>query len=227
MRILLVEDDRAISSFLVKGLREEQHAVDLVENGTDAEERGYSGEYDVIVLDLMLPGTSGFELCARWRAEGVDTPILILTAKDGVDDRIRGLDAGADDYLAKPFSFSELLARLRAIVRRGRTKALSVTLRYGPIELNERDRVATVGDVRLDLTATEYRVLEFFLRRPETIVTREQLADRVWGGELDPDSTVVEVYIGYVRKKLQAQHDRPLVHTVRGLGYMLKLETPE
>jgi DNA-binding response OmpR family regulator len=226
MRILLVEDDPAISSFLLKGLQEEQHAVELIEEGTEAEARGYSDEYDAIVLDVMLPGRTGFELCARWRTDGVDTPILMLTAKDGVDARVRGLDAGADDYLAKPFSFAELLARLRAIGRRGRTKALSATLRYGPIALDERDRVVTVCDARMDLTATEYRVLELFLHRPETIVSREQLADRVWGGELDPASNVVEVYIGYVRKKLQAHYERPLVHTLRGLGYMLNVEPP-
>jgi DNA-binding response OmpR family regulator len=223
MRVLLVEDDRHISHFLMKGLTEERHVVDLVEDGLSAEERAYSNDYDLIILDLMLPGLNGLDVCRRLRAHAVDTPILILTAREGTADRIAGLDAGADDYLTKPFSFDELLARMRAVVRRGRTKALSAVLSYGPIELDPRDHTVKVGGKRVDVTATEYRVLEQLLQRPETIVSREQLAERVWGRELDPASNVVEVYIGYLRKKLQAHHREPLVHTVRGLGYTLKM----
>ncbi|OFW07115.1 MAG: DNA-binding response regulator [Acidobacteria bacterium RIFCSPLOWO2_02_FULL_68_18] len=222
MRILLVEDDRDISHFLMKGLREERHVVDLVEDGLAAEERAYSQEYDVIVLDIMLPGLNGLDVCRRLRKLGVDTPILILTAREDTQDRVSGLDAGADDYLTKPFSFDELLARLRAIVRRGRTKTLSAVLKYGPIELDVHDHTVRVSGHRIDLTATEYRLLEHLLHRPETVVSREQLADRVWGRDLDPASNVVEVYVGYLRKKMQAHYDEPLVHTVRGLGYMLK-----
>jgi DNA-binding response OmpR family regulator len=222
VRILLVEDDPAISHFLVKGLTEERHVVDLVEDGLIAEERAYSQDYDVIVLDLMLPGLNGIDVCRRLRSQSVDTPILMLTAREDTVDRIAGLDSGADDYLTKPFSFDELLARMRAIVRRGRTKALSAVLRYGPIELEARDHTVRVGGHRLDLTATEYRLLEQLMHRAEAVVSREQLADRVWGRDLDPASNVVEVYVGYLRRKLQTLHDAPLIHTLRGLGYMLK-----
>jgi DNA-binding response OmpR family regulator len=223
VRVLLVEDDPAISHFLVKGLTEERHIVDLVEDGLAAEERALSDEYDVIVLDVMLPGLNGVDVCRRIRSQSIDTPILMLTAREETADRIAGLDAGADDYVTKPFSFEELLARMRAIARRGRTKVLSGALRYGPIELDARDHTVRVNGHRLDLTATEYRLLEQLMYRPETIVSREQLADRVWGRDLDPTSNVVEVYVGYLRRKLQLHHEPPLIQTVRGLGYMLKM----
>jgi DNA-binding response OmpR family regulator len=222
MKILLVEDDRNISHFLLKGLREERHVVDLVEDGLTAEEHAYAHEYDIIVLDIMLPGLNGMDVCRRLRAHGVDTPILMLTAREDTQDRVIGLDAGADDYLIKPFAFDELLARIRAIVRRGRTTHLSAVLRYGPIQLDPRDRTVRVNGARAELTATEYRLVEHLISRPETIISREQLADRVWGGEVVPGSNVVEVYIGYLRRKLQAHWQKPLVHTIRGLGYMLK-----
>jgi DNA-binding response OmpR family regulator len=196
--------------------------VDLVEDGLTAEERAFSNEYDVIVLDIMLPGLNGLDVCRRLRTQAIDTPILMLTAREDTQDRISGLDSGADDYLTKPFSFEELLARMRAIVRRGRTTQLSAVLRYGPIQLDPRDHAVRVNGARLELTATEYRLLEHLLSRPETVVSREQLADRVWGSDLGPHSNVVEVYIGYLRRKLQAVWDKPLVQTVRGLGYMLK-----
>lgn len=222
MRILLVEDDRTISHFLVKGLREELHVVDLVEDGIQAEERAYAEDYDLIVLDVMLPGLNGVDVCRRLRAHAVDTPILMLTAREDTQDRVSGLDAGADDYLTKPFVFDELLARMRAIARRGRTRHLSAVLQYGPIQIDPRDHTVRVSGTRLDLTATEYRLLEQLLTRAEAVVSREQLADRVWGGGIDPNSNVVEVYIGYLRRKLQAHWPAPLVQTVRGLGYMLK-----
>lgn len=222
MRVLLVEDDPAISHFLVKGLTEELHVVDLVEDGVTAEERALSDEYDVIVLDVMLPGLNGVDVCRRIRSQSIDTPILMLTAREATADRIAGLDAGADDYITKPFSFEELLARMRAIARRGRTKALSGVLRYGPIELDAREHTVRVNGNRLDLTATEYRLLEQLMYRPETIVSREHLADRVWGRDLDPASNVVEVYVGYLRRKLQSHYEGSLIQTVRGLGYMLK-----
>jgi DNA-binding response OmpR family regulator len=222
MRILLVEDDRTISHFLLKGLREERHVVDLVEDGLAAEQRASAHDYDLIVLDIMLPGLDGLEVCRRVRARAVDTPILILTAREDTQDRISGLDAGADDYLTKPFSFEELLARVRAITRRGRTRQLSAVLQYGPIQLDPRERTVRVGGAWVDLTATEYRLLEQLINRAETIVSREQLANRVWGSDLDPKSNIVEVYIGYLRRKLQAHWPAPLVQTIRGLGYILK-----
>jgi len=220
MRVLLVEDDPNISHFLMKGLREEQYLVDLVEDGSEVEGLAMVNDYDIILLDLMLPGLDGMTLCKRLRDKGLDTPVLMLTARDTVADRVQGLDTGADDYLVKPFAFDELLARIRALSRRGRGRHLSATLHYGHIQLDQRDHLAFVGDRSVALTATEYRLLEYLLQRAETIVTRDQLAEHVWGGEYDPFSNVADVYIGYLRRKLGDA--APVIQTVRGLGYMLK-----
>jgi DNA-binding response OmpR family regulator len=222
MRVLVVEDDPQISHFVVKGLREEHHLVELVEDGHAAELRAEGDEFDAILLDLMLPGVDGLEVCRRLRAAGVDTPILMVTARDGVADRVAGLDTGADDYITKPFAFEELLARLRALTRRGRTHQLSATLRYGPLAIDLHDRVVRVDGLRLDVTATEYRLLEYLTRRAESVVSRDDIAERVWGNDDDAASNVVDVYIGYLRKKLQRRCDRSLIQTIRGLGYMLK-----
>jgi DNA-binding response OmpR family regulator len=223
VHVLVVEDDPAISRFLVRGLREEQYRVDLAEDGPAAETLAAGGLYDAIVLDVQLPGFNGFELCRRLRRANIDTPVLMLTARDAVPDRITGLDAGADDYLVKPFAFDELLARLRALTRRGRTRHLDVSLNYGPLTLDTATHVATAAGQPLDLSATEYRLLEHLLRHQETIVSRDQLAEHVWGGDYDPFSNVADVYIGYLRRKLRAAGvTTPLIHTIRGLGYMLK-----
>ncbi|MCC7242860.1 MAG: response regulator transcription factor [Acidobacteria bacterium] len=224
MRILVVEDDPEISRFIVRGLTEEHHFVDLVEDGASAIDMAAAEEYDAIVLDLMLPGIDGFEVCRRIRASGIDTPVIIVTARDAITDRIAGLDGGADDYLVKPFAFEELLARLRALDRRGRTRHLTGALEYGPVAVDPVAHTATVGGTHVTLTATEYRLLEFLVRRAEAIVTRDQLAEHVWGGDYDPLSNNADVYVGYVRRKLQALTPEPLIHTVRGLGYMLKRE---
>lgn len=220
MRLLLVEDDPKISHFLVKGLREDQHLVDLVEDGLRAEEQASVEAYDAILLDVMLPGLDGFTVCRRLRAQGVDTPILVITARDAVHERVEGLDAGADDYLVKPFAFDELLARLRALTRRGRTRHLSAELRYGPIAILQHDHLVHLDDVPVALTATEYRLLEYLVRRAECIVSRDQLASHVWGDGVDRASNVTDVYIGYLRRKL-GRHGA-LIQTVRGLGYLLK-----
>ncbi len=220
MRLLLVEDDPKISHFLLKGLREDQHLVDLVDDGRRAEERTAVEAYDAILLDVMLPGLDGFSVCRRLRQQGVDTPILVITARDAVPDRVTGLDAGADDYLVKPFAYDELLARLRALTRRGRTRHLSAELRYGPIAIAQHDHVVRVDGTPIALTATEYRLIEYLVRRAESIVSRDQLAAHVWGADFDPASNVTDVYIGYLRRKL-GDHG-PLIRTVRGLGYMLK-----
>jgi DNA-binding response OmpR family regulator len=224
MRVLIVEDDPEISRFLVRGLTEERYVVDLVEDGPSAIDQVAAEEYDAIVLDLMLPGVDGFEVCRRLRAHGLDTPIIMVTARDALADRVAGLDGGADDYLVKPFAFEELLARLRALGRRGRTRQMTHVLHYGPVTLDPVAHTAAVNATPLILTATEYRLLEFLLRRAEAIVTRDQLAQHVWGGEYDPMSNNADVYIGYLRRKLQALTPLPLIHTVRGLGYMLKQE---
>lgn len=221
MHLLVVEDNPAISHFLVKGLREQRYVVDLVEDGLEAEARALSEHYDAILLDLMLPGLDGLTLCRQLRAQGVDTPILVVTARAAVEDRVAGLDFGADDYLAKPFEFSELLARLRAVVRRGRTRQLDAVLRYGPLSVDVRDQQVTVDGQPLVLTATEYRLVLCLIRRAGSIVSRDYLAEHVWGSELDPDSNIVEVYVSYVRRKLQSTSAAGLIQTVRGLGYML------
>lgn len=225
MRILVVEDDPEISRFIVRGLTEERNLVDLVEDGLSAVDMAGAEEYDVIVLDLMLPALDGFEVCRRLRARGVDTPVIIVTARDGVADRVRALDAGADDVLVKPFVFDELLARLRALGRRGRTRHLTHLLEYGGIAIDPVAHTVTLAGRSVQLTATEYRLLTFLVRRAEAVVTRDQLAQHVWGGDYDPLSNNADVYVGYVRRKLQAVASVPLIHTVRGLGYMLKRGT--
>ena len=194
--MLVVEDDPTISRFLVRGLREENYVVDLAEDGRAAERMAADGVYDVIVLDVLLPGVDGFELCRRFRRDGLDTPVLMLTARDAVPDRIAGLDAGADDYLVKPFVFDELLARLRALTRRGRTKLLDATLSYGPLVMHIDTHRVLANGRNVELSATEYRLLEHLLRHAEAIVSRDQLAEHVWGGEYDPFSNVADVYIG-------------------------------
>jgi DNA-binding response OmpR family regulator len=224
MRVLVVEDDPEISRFIVRGLTEERHVVDLVTDGEAAVDMLAAEEYDAVVLDVMLPGLDGFEVCRRIRARGIDTPVIVVTARDAVADRITGLDGGADDYLVKPFAFDELLARLRALGRRGRSRHMTHVLEYGPIRVDPVAHTVAVAGTPVTLTATEYRLLEFLVRRAEAIVTRDQLAQHVWGGEYDPLSNNADVYVGYVRRKLQAATPESLIHTVRGLGYLLKRE---
>lgn len=226
MHVLLVEDDPTISRFLLRGLREENHVVDLAEDAESAEQYASASEYDAILLDVMLPGgVDGFEVCRRLRAAGLDTPVLMLTARDGVTDRVHGLDLGADDYLTKPFAFDELLARLRALTRRGRSHHVTASLACGPVTMDLETHTVTANGQTVPLSATEYRLLEFLLRRVGTIVSRSQLADHVWGSDYDPFSNVADVYIGYLRRKLSAAGVPPTqIQTIRGLGYMLKAQ---
>jgi DNA-binding response OmpR family regulator len=228
VHLLLVEDDPTISRFLLRGLREENHVVDLAEDAETAEQFAAGAEYDAILLDVMLPGgADGFTLCRRMRESGIDTPVLMLTARDGVADRVHGLDIGADDYLTKPFVFDELLARLRALTRRGRSRTVNATLTYGPLTMDlDTHKVTANSRDELHLSATEYRLLEFLMRRAETIVSRSQLADHVWGNDYDPFSNLADVYVGYLRRKLTgAGIPGTLIQTIRGLGYMLKQTT--
>jgi DNA-binding response OmpR family regulator len=210
MRVLVIEDDRSVSNFLVQGLSEEGHDVDLVEDGEAGERRLASGEYDVAVLDVMLPRRDGYEVCRRVRKAGVGVPILMLTARDAVTDRV------------KPFAFDELLARLEALVRRGPSRPPDSVLSHGPVQVDTESHLVTLSGKEVALSATEYRLLEYLVRRAGSIVSRDQLAEHVWGGEYDPFSNVADVYISYLRKKLDKDKKRPLIHTVRGLGYMLK-----
>lgn len=222
MKILVVEDEHKTGTYLRQGLSEAGFVVDLAGDGPDGLHMALTESYDLAILDVMLPGIDGWQVLAGIRRAGRELPVLFLSARDQVDDRVRGLELGADDYLVKPFAFDELLARLRALGRRGRSRHQSGMLRYGPIEVDPAAHTATVHGDRLSLSATEYRLLEFLVRRAESVITRDQLSQHVWGGETDPFSNVVDVYVGYVRRKLQALHAGSLIQTVRGLGYMLK-----
>jgi DNA-binding response OmpR family regulator len=219
VRVLVVEDDPLTRELLERGLREELFQVDAVADGIAAEVRATTMRFDAIVLDVVLPGHDGFDVCRRLRTRGVDTPILMLSGRYRIDDRVRGLNAGADDYLAKPFAFAELVARLRAVTRRGRTRTLDAVLTYGPIEFDQHDRVVRVDGTRIELSATELRLLEYLLHHAERQVSREELAQHVWGQAFDGESNVIEVYISHLRKKLLSAGS--LVRTRRRLGYML------
>ena len=224
MRVLLVEDDPAISRFLLKGLREEQHLVDLVEDGLAAEARATAGDYDLILLDLMLPGLDGFSVCQRLRDQGVDTPILVITARDEVADRVRGLDTGADDYLVKPFDFDELLARIRALSRRGRGPYLSATLAYGPIAFDQHDHRVLVTGVEVSLTATDTACSSTSCGVPNPWSRATSWPSTCGAATTSPSPTSADVYIGYLRRKLGPAGS--CIQTVRGLGYMLKSPGP-
>jgi two-component system OmpR family response regulator len=219
MRVLIVEDDGPTRELLERGLREELFSVEAVADGAAGEARAVATGYDVIVLDVVLPGQDGITVCRRLRIRGVDTPILMLTGRESIQDRVRALDGGADDYLPKPYAFGELVARLRALGRRGRSRHLDAILSFGPIALDQRDRTATVNGRALALSLTELRLLEYLLRRAERVVTRDELIERVWGQEPSAGSKVVDMYISYLRRKLGPAG--ALVQTIRGLGYML------
>jgi heavy metal response regulator len=223
MRILIVEDERQIAAFLERGLKEEGYAIDVVYNGNDALDWAAAVEYDGIVLDVMLPGRDGFSVCRELRARGSKTPILMLTARDTVDDRVTGLDLGADDYLVKPFAFKELVARLRAVTRR-QTGTRSVELQVGDLTLNTLTHTAQRGERRIELTAKEYNLLEFLMRNPNRVLTRTQIAEHVWNLDFLSESNVVDVYIRYLRRKIDGDTDLKLIKTVRGSGYLISDE---
>jgi DNA-binding response OmpR family regulator len=221
MRILLVEDDSRVASFIRRGLREERYAVDVAKDGEEALYLAQTGEYDAIVLDLLLPKRNGLEVLRTLRSERSTVPILILTAKDDLQDKVTGLDAGADDYLSKPFRFDELLARLRALLRR-RGDMTPTVLRADELEMDVlRHRVTRAGTV-LDLTSREYALLEFFLHHQGQIVTRTMLAEHVWEHDFDPLSNVIDVHIARLRRKIDDGFPQKLLHTVRGSGYVLQ-----
>jgi two-component system OmpR family response regulator len=223
MRILVVEDEAKMASLMRRGLREEGMAADIAASGEDALWMAASADYDAIVLDLMLPGIDGFETCRRLRADGVWAPILILTARDSVEDRVAGLDGGADDYLTKPFSFAELFARLRALCRRGPVERPPV-LEAGGLRLDPATRQAWRGDVEIELSAKEFALLEAFMRRPGHVLTRLQLLDHAWDYEYENRSNVVDVYVRYLREKIDRPFGVKTLQTVRGSGYRLRKE---
>src|SRR5436309_63797 len=224
MRVLLVEDEPAAALLLAKGLREQTYAVDVAGDGETAVFQAGTTDYDAVILDVMLPGKDGFAVCRTIRASGCDVPILMLTARDAVDARIEGLDCGADDYLVKPFDFGELLARLRALIRRGRQPLLPERLTVGPIVLDTRGRRVRVRNRAVPLTAKEYALLEYLARRAGDVVSRADIAEHVWDEHYDPLSNVVDVYVQRLRRKLDAPGAPSMIRTRRGEGYELTAE---
>jgi DNA-binding response OmpR family regulator len=221
MKILVVEDDRKVAGFIEQGLKEEGYVVDVAPDGDEATMLAHVYDYDVILLDVVLPKKSGFQVATELRREGRRTPILMLTSRDATEDVVRGLDAGADDYLAKPFRFDELLARIRALHRRGGAERLEV-LTFGPISLDRLRHAVTVRDRPFELTPKEFQLLEFFLLHPEEVVRRTTLLEKVWDMHFDPESNVVDVHVGNLRRKLAAAAGEQLIQTVRGVGFSLR-----
>jgi DNA-binding response OmpR family regulator len=221
MKILVVEDDRKVAGFIEQGLKEEGYVVDVASDGEEATMLAHVYDYDIILLDLMLPKKNGFQVASELRREGRHTPILMLTSRDAVEDVVRGLDAGADDYLTKPFRFEELIARVRALHRRGGSERLEV-LRFGPFELDRLRHVATVDGKKLDLTAKEFQLFEFFMLHPEAVIRRTTLLEKVWDMHFDPESNVVDVHVGNLRRKLLKHVSDPRIETVRGVGFALR-----
>jgi DNA-binding response OmpR family regulator len=220
MRILVVEDDRKVAGFIAQGLREEGYSVDHASDGDEATMLAHVNQYDVILLDLTLPKKNGLQIAGELRREGRQTPIIMLTARDATEDIIRGLNAGADDYLAKPFRFDELLARIRALVRRGGAARTEI-LTHGPVTLDRPRHKVTVNGKRLDLTAKEFHLLEHLLLHVGTVVRRTDLLEKVWDMSFDPETNVVDVHVANLRRKLREPGGVELIHTVRGVGYRI------
>lgn len=223
MRVLIVEDEVKMARAVRRGLEHEGYAVEVATGGDDALFRATEDEFDAIVLDVMLPGMDGFAVCETLRRRGRWVPVLMLTARDAVEDRIRGLDVGADDYLVKPFAFGELLARLRALLRRGATERPTV-LKVEDVLLDPAAHMVTRGDRRVPLSTREFALLEFLMRHPGQVLSRSRILEHVWDYNYEGFSNVVDVYVGYLRKKLERPFGRPLIHTVRGVGYAVGLE---
>ena len=226
MRVLVVEDDPGVARFVAKGLREQSYAVDLAANGNDALYQAEINSYDVIVLDIMIPGRNGFEVCRDLRKRGCITPILMLTARDAVEDRIAGLDRGADDYLVKPFEFRELLARIRALLRRPHDLR-PAQLGVADLTLDTAEQSATRSGRRITLTHKEYALLEYLMRNSGRVIGRAEIAEHVWDETFDPFSNLIEVYVNRLRRKVDTGARVPLLHTRRGAGYLLGVLPPE
>ena len=221
MRVLVVEDERRLASIIKRGLIEEGYAVDAVYDGEEAQYMAETTTYDIIILDIMLPKKDGIAVCQDLRAKKINTPILMLTARDSVEDRVKGLDSGADDYVIKPFAFSELLARIRALLRR---ESLSKTpkIQVGDLLLDTLTREAWRGDRKIDLTTKEYSILEYFMSHPNMVITRTMLEENAWDYEYDSMSNIIDVYIRRLRRKVDEEGEDSLIQTVRGAGYRLK-----
>jgi two-component system copper resistance phosphate regulon response regulator CusR len=224
MRVLVVEDDRKVAAFIQVGLEQEGHAVDVLHAGTDAADQAGVVDYDAVVLDVMLPGRSGFQVLREIRSRKAALPVLMLTAKDSVADRVTGLDGGADDYMVKPFALAELSARLRALQRRGMPR--ETILRLADLEMDTARRAVRRGGRAIDLKPKEYALLEYLLRNAERPLTRSLIIEHVWDLHFDSISNVVEVHINALRNKIDRQSPRPLIHTIRGVGYVLTDSPP-
>ena len=221
MRILVVDDEPSVRDALDRALRMDGYRVQLAADGAEALERLADSPPDAVVLDLLMPPPDGLEVCRRLRAAGDRVPVLMLTARDGVPDRVKGLDAGADDYLVKPFALEELTARLRALLRRS-SGPVGERLRHADLELDPGGHIVTRAGREIELTRTEFLLLELFLRHPRQVLTRGQIFEHVWGYDFGPSSNSLEVYVGYLRRKLEAGGEPRLLHTVRGVGYVLR-----
>ncbi len=222
MRILIIEDEKKVAAFIKRGLEQESYAVDVVNDGIEGGHYAEVNEYDAIILDIMLPQKSGLEVLKDLKAAKVKAPVLLLTARDTVEDRVKGLNLGADDYLTKPFAFEELLARLRALMRRGASGA--PVLKFEDLSLDPATRKARRGDLEIELTVKEYALLEYLLRNPNRVLTRILIAEHVWDQTFDSETNVVDVYINHLRSKIDKDFSKKLIHTIRGVGYVLKEE---
>jgi two-component system OmpR family response regulator len=222
MRILIIEDDREAASYLVKAFSEAGHIADFATDGVEGHALAADGRYDVLVVDRMLPRLDGLSVIGRLRAETVDTPVLILSALGEVDDRIKGLRAGGDDYLAKPYSFAELLARVEVLSRRRSGRSEETIYRVGDLELDRLSHTVRRSDEQLDLQPREFRLLEYLMKNAGQVVTRTMLLENVWDYHFDPGTNVIDVLVSRLRSKLDKGFDKPLIHTVRGAGYMIR-----
>ena len=223
MRLLVVEDEKKVASFIKKGLQEEGYAVDLASDGKTGLTMGLDGVHDLIILDINLPRMDGLSVLQELRKRKVTTPVLLLTVRAAIEDKVIGLDTGADDYLTKPFAFQELLARVRALLRR-RADAESPLLQVADLTLDPATRLVSRGNQEIELTAKEFALLSYFMRNPGRVLTRTMIAEHVWDYDFDPMTNVIDVYVNYLRKKIEAGGEPKLIHTVRGVGYVMKVE---
>jgi heavy metal response regulator len=223
MKILVVEDEKKVASFIKRGLEEEKYEVDVVYDGDDGLQKVLDGSYSLVILDVMLPKKDGLSVVKELRTKKILTPVLMLTAKDTVDDIVAGLNSGSDDYLTKPFAFAELLARVRALLRRSEQER-GAEIRFADLRLDPVTHKVWRKDKEIDLTAKEYSLLEFFMRNPNQVLTRTTIAENVWDYIFDSFTNIIDVYVNYLRKKIDRDADKKLIHTVRGVGYILKEE---
>ena len=223
MRLLVVEDEKKVANFIKKGLEEEGYAVDLASDGRTGLDMGLDRVHDLIILDLNLPEMDGLSILKQLRTRKISTPVLLLTVRASIEDRVLGLDTGADDYLPKPFAFQELLARVRALLRR-QADTQPPLLQIADLRLDPAQRLVYRGEQKIDLTPKEFSLLDYFMRNPDRVLTRTMIAEHVWDYDFDTETNVIDVYVNYLRKKIDSDRDIRLIHTVRGVGYVMKVD---